>query len=72
MAELAGIRPAMVRTIFGEVEEAVIGGWHRIATECSVPPEIVAIWEKEMLVQTRALRADVAQHPLKGRQKGAR
>lgn len=71
MAELAGIRPTMVRTIFGEVEEAVIGGWRRIATECDVPPEIVAIWEKEMLVQTRTLRADVAKHPVKGRQKGA-
>ncbi len=70
LAELAGIRPAMVRTIFGEVEEAVIGGWRRIATECGVPTEIVAMWEKEMLAQTRALRADVAKQPMKAPRKG--
>lgn len=63
MAELAGIRPAMVRTIFGEVESAVMGGWRRIATECGVPSEIITIWEKEMLNQTRTLRADVAKRP---------
>lgn len=71
MAELVGIRPTTVRTIFSEVEEAVLGGWRRIATECGVPPEIIAIWEKEMLVQTRSLRADVANYPVKGRRKKA-
>lgn len=71
MAELAGIRPAMVRTIFGEVENAVMSGWRRIATECEVPPEIVTVWEKEMLSQTRFLRADVAKHPLKAAKKRA-
>jgi len=69
LAELAGIRPAKVRTIFGEVENAVMGGWRRIAKECDVPAGIVAIWEKEMLTQTRSLRADVAKRPVKGRQK---
>jgi serine/threonine-protein kinase HipA len=69
LAELAGIRPTMVRAIFGEVENAVMGGWRRIATECDVPSEIVAIWEKEMLTQTRALRAAVAKHPMKGPRK---
>jgi hypothetical protein len=59
----------MVRTIFGEVENAVMSGWRRIATECGVPREIVAIWEKEMLSQTRALRADVVKLPVKGRRK---
>jgi serine/threonine-protein kinase HipA len=71
LAELAGIRPATVRTIFGEVENAVLGGWHRVATECGVPPEIVSMWEKEMLIQTRALRAEVAKRPVKGARKAA-
>lgn len=60
LAELGGIRPAIVRTIFGEVEEAVIGGWPRIALDCGVPNEIAKIWEKDMLTQTRQLRADAA------------
>jgi len=72
LAELAGIRPAMVRTIFGEVENAVMGGWRRIATECGVPAEIVAIWETEMLIQTRSLRADVAKRPVKAQRKAER
>jgi serine/threonine-protein kinase HipA len=71
LAELAGIRPAMVRTIFGEVENAVMDGWRRVAKECDVPAGIIAIWEKEMLTQTRSLRADVAKHPLKGPPKTA-
>lgn len=70
LAELAGIRPAMVRTIFGEVENAVIGGWRRTATECGVPSDIVAVWEKEMLIQTRSLRADVAKRAVKSARKG--
>jgi serine/threonine-protein kinase HipA len=68
MAELAGIRPSMVRTIFAEVENAVLSGWRSTATRCGVPSEIVTIWEKEMLIQTRALRADVAKYAVKRRQ----
>lgn len=64
LAELAGIRPSMVRMIFGEVENAVMTGWRPIATEYGVPAGIVSAWEKEMLVQTRALRADVAKRAL--------
>jgi serine/threonine-protein kinase HipA len=60
LAELGGIRPATARTIFGEVEEAVLGGWRRMAAECGVPNGIAEIWERGMLTQTRQLRADAA------------
>lgn len=65
MAALAGIRPAVVRSIFAEVENVVIGGWRRIASECGVPQETAEIWEQDMLTQTRQLRADVARSTAK-------
>jgi hypothetical protein len=43
----------MSRTIFREVENAVMSGWRRIAPVCGLPPEIVSIREKEMLTRTR-------------------
>jgi serine/threonine-protein kinase HipA len=59
-AELGGMRRSDVLRIFGEVEEAVLGGWDRLAAACDIPREIVAEWGKEMKKQTKELRSSVA------------
>jgi serine/threonine-protein kinase HipA len=58
LAELGGIDRRAARSIYEQVEEAAIGGWRPAAKHAGVPENITAIWEKEMLFQTRRLRED--------------
>ena len=57
LAEHGGIAPREAKTIYAQVESATIDGWRAAATHAAVPENITATWEKEMLSQTRQLRA---------------
>ena len=59
LAEIGGVSRAKAREIFGQVEAAV-AQWPEIAAEVEVPSETIMTWQKEILQQTRALRADAA------------
>lgn len=69
-AELGGMRRSDVLKIFGEVEEAVLGGWNHLAAECRIPKDIAAEWGSEMKKQTKELRSSVA-HARPTRRKGS-
>lgn len=58
LAELGGIDQRDARSIYEHVEAATIGGWRDAAKYAGVPENITAIWEREMLFQTRRLRED--------------
>lgn len=64
LAEVGGIAPRVAKSIYEEVEAATIGGWRSAAKYAGVPADITAIWEKEMQVQTRQLRADAKPKPV--------
>jgi serine/threonine-protein kinase HipA len=56
LAEIGGIPARAARTIYEEVEAATLGGWNAAAAYAGVPEKIAAIWEIEMIRQTKPLR----------------
>jgi serine/threonine-protein kinase HipA len=63
LAEIGGISPSKARTIYDQVEEAVIAGWPRFAAKAGVPLPMIEYWQREMMVQTAALRKDAEHKP---------
>ena len=57
LAEIGGINNQRAREIYAEVLAAV-AQWPAIASSVGVPPAMIEIWQKDMLQQTRDLRAD--------------
>ncbi|HEY1791778.1 MAG TPA: type II toxin-antitoxin system HipA family toxin [Opitutaceae bacterium] len=57
LAEIGGIARARAGQIYLEVQ-AGIAQWTELATASGVPKEITESWARDMLHQTRALRAD--------------
>jgi serine/threonine-protein kinase HipA len=57
LAEIGGINSQRAREIYAQVDEAVLE-WPAIASGVGVPAAIIEVWQKDMLGQTRALRAD--------------
>ena len=58
LAEIGGIPARTAREIYEQVEAATIGGWPGAARRAEVPPAMTAYWEREIIQQTRELRAD--------------
>jgi serine/threonine-protein kinase HipA len=58
LAELGGITPRVAKSICKQVESATINVWRSAAKYAGVPKDITAILEKDMLRQTKQLRAD--------------
>jgi serine/threonine-protein kinase HipA len=58
VAEIGGIASRAAKSIYDEVEAATLGGWRNAARYAGVPEKITAIWEKEMMQQTKLLRED--------------
>ena len=56
------------RDVYEQVEAATLGGWRSAATRAGIPPPMIAYWQREMTVQTAALRAD-ARRPAPRRRK---
>lgn len=56
LAEIGGIPARAARTIYEEVEAATLGGWNAAAAYAGVPEKIAALWEIEMIRQTKPLR----------------
>jgi serine/threonine-protein kinase HipA len=59
LAEIGGINSQRAREIYSQVLAAV-AEWPAIAARVGVPPAMLEIWQKDILRQTRALRADLA------------
>jgi serine/threonine-protein kinase HipA len=62
LAEIGGISGQRAREIYAEVDAAVLE-WPAIAAGVGVPTSVIEIWQKDMLGQTRALRADAQRKP---------
>jgi serine/threonine-protein kinase HipA len=69
LAEIGGIAARMAKSIYEEVEAATLGGWQAAARYADVPENIAAIWEKEMLQQTKSLRDDARRGQLPRRKR---
>ena len=68
LAAIGGVAPGTARDVYAQVEAATLGGWRAAATRADVPPPMTAYWQREMTVQTAALRAD-ARRPAPRRRK---
>jgi serine/threonine-protein kinase HipA len=66
LAEIGAISAKMARDIYKQVESATVGGWREAAGRAEVPPAMITYWDREIVQQTRALRAD-AKAPVKTR-----
>lgn len=55
-AAIGGISVKKAKTIYKQVEDAVIGGWEEAAKAAQVSETMIALWGTEMLNQTTALR----------------
>lgn len=64
LAEIGGINPQKAREIYQQVNAAV-ADWPSIARDAEVPLPIIDSWQKDMLQQTRALRADAERQSTK-------
>jgi serine/threonine-protein kinase HipA len=62
LAEIGGISSQRAREIYAQVDAAVLG-WPAIAANTGVPSAVIEIWQKDMIGQTRALRADAQRKP---------
>ena len=56
LAEVGGISAKLARSIYDQVEQAVIGGWSRSAATAGVPAQMIEYWAKELNRQTAVLR----------------
>ena len=56
LAEVGGVPAKQARSIYEQVEEAVLGGWPKHAAEASVPTPMISYWAKEIAGQTKELR----------------
>ena len=58
LAEIGGISARRAREIYEQVETATLGGWREAAGHAGLPVAMIDYWDKEMILQTRTLRAD--------------
>lgn len=63
LAEIGGLSRRQARTIYDEVEEAVIAGWPRFAQQAGVPETMITYWSREIATQTAPLRASARAKP---------
>lgn len=62
LAEIGGISGQRAREIYAEVDAAVLE-WPTIASGVGIPSAVIEIWQRDILGQTRALRADAQRKP---------
>jgi serine/threonine-protein kinase HipA len=72
LAEIGGIPARTARTIYEEVETATLGGWRAAAAYAGVPAKITAVWEQEMIQQTKPLREDARRSVATAKARSAR